>query len=332
MSSEEQESGNKVECAGFRIEEGVQWFSELRENSNEFVHSPLDHLSLVLHGVMLELGFSSSNSRTNPPPQPWKSPMGHSVRYFYPPEESENSVVLTVTSLGPLIKVLGIDTASKVSFSTTRLKLGDHTPAKLSHLVRVFKTEVGGPLLNSTRARLGLPVSGLLGLPPEILLKILARIDVKSLLRLARVSKQLRDVSIDQTLWKRRYLEDFGKRNFVIKEFNRTLDHQGEPDSWIEVYKQEIETRKERGKRTPDNNPVPVFHVPHPPLFPFPDPDGSIPDPMRPGVPGIIGGEYDRVPLFGGHTLRPNNFFPPRPRFDPPGPNFGGGFSGGGLL
>ena len=81
------------------------------------------------------------------------------MRYSYPPHENEGNVVLTVTSLGPLTKVLGAETKSKVSFSSARLRPGDHS--MLSKLARIFKTEVGVPLLNTTRARLGLPVSGM---------------------------------------------------------------------------------------------------------------------------------------------------------------------------
>jgi len=348
MASKEDQLVNTRKGVGLLIEDGAPWFEKLLENSKDLLVSPLDEFSLVLHGLMLELGFSSTVSRSQPPPQPWKSAVGHSVRYSYPPHEIVESVVLTVMSLGPLTKILGTDTESKVSFSTAKLRPVDHT--KIAHLARLFKTEVGGPLLNSTRARLGLPVSGLLGLPPEILLRILAKTDARSMIRLGKVSKQLRVVSRDQTLWKRLYLKDFGKRNFVIKEFNRTLEHKGEPEDWIDLYKEEYQAKIEnpiikieRENRISENMPVPGYSVPRPPLFPFPDPDSSIPDPLRPDVPGIIGGDYDRIPLFGGHTLRPTNFLPPRPRFDPPGPHFGrggrggafgggGGFGGGGWL
>jgi len=330
MASEDDlvEDGKAI---GLLIEEGASWYVELCKNSKDLLEYPLDHLSLALHGLMLELGFQSHVDKTQAPPPGWKSPLGHSVRYHYPPD-TEDNVVLTLTTLGPVLKVLGTHTAAKVSFSTVKVKQGFESPEKLSLLARTFKTEVGGPLLNVARERLGLPLKGFLGLPPELLLRILSKVDALSLCRLARVSKNLNLLARDQALWKMRYLKDFGERNFKIKEFNRTLEHKGEPEDWREVYREQHVSKLERERELKKLD-THLLPNPRAPLFPFPDPTAPI-DPLRPPIPGMIGGDYDRIPLFGGHTLRPTNFLPPRPRFDPPGPNFGGGRGGafGGFL
>ena len=196
----------------------------------------------------------------------------------------------------------------------------------IGNLARSFKNEVGTPLLNSVRQFLGLQVSGLPGLPPEILLKVYEHLNLKGVVALSAVSKQLRFVHKLDHIWRKLYSKDFGSSG-----------NDGRPDDedWYDAYKEEYLRRKrleEEDRR--------LRQSPRPPMFPYPDfsPDPEGPDPFHPEVPGIVGGDYDRFPGGLGPGLGPNLRLP-RPRFDPPGPNFpqgprgrgrgrGGGFGG----
>ena len=144
---------------------------------------------------------------------------------------------------------------------------------------------------------------------------------------LSRVNKQLRDIHKFDHIWRKLYSKDFGSSRNVGRP---------EDEDWYDSYKEEYLRRKrleEEDRR--------LRQSPRPPMFPYPDfsSDPGAPDPFHPEVPGIVGGDYDRFPGGGlGPGLGPNLRLP-RPRFDPPGPNFpqgprgrgrgrGGGFGG----
>ena len=322
------------------VEEGVKWFENLCVDSEAIVTNPIERLALALHAFMLELGFSVENNKVLP--ENWKNPAGLTSRYFYPPGVDFDTI-LTVTSLGPLVKIHGTHTSSKSTFSTSKIKPAEFTCENkdgnfgfknLRRLARQFKNEVGVPLLNSAKTHLGIVTTGLLGLPPEISLKIFQNLDVKSLLNVARVSKQLKSISMEKNIWKKLFVRDFGSRSFAIKRFSNSLNNQ-EFEDWFTLYKEEYLNKQERERSR--------SRVPPPPLFPFPDFENNPQNPLLPPIPGIVGGDYDRFP-FGGNPLQPP-FNLPRPRFDTPGPSFPGfgprrggrggfgppGFGGGGF-
>jgi len=320
------------------VEEGVKWFEDLSEDNKSKLLSDNDRLGLVFHAFMLELGFRVENLKDLP--ENWKSSAGLTTRYFYPPGEDLDTV-LTVTSLGPLLIVHGTHKSSKSTFSfkirpAEYLQLDGNSGYKnLRRLARLFKNEVGLPLLNCVKVQLGLTITGLLGLPPEISLKIFQNLDFKSTLSMSVVCKQLNLLSKEKIIWKNLFLKDFGQRSFAIKRFSNSLSNPDFED-WFLLYKEEFLNKKERERSR--------RRVPPPPLFPFPDYEGDPQNPLLPPVPGIVGGDYDRIP-FGGNPLVPS-FNLLRPRFDPPGPNFPGldprrgggsgsfcppGFGGGGF-
>jgi len=318
----EGEAGDNTEAV--LVEENVDWFLDLWKQSEDQVQSAKDLLSFLLHCFMLELGFQGQeNSRRLP--TSWKGPVGHVSRYSLGQNEMKSNIILTVTTLGHIVKVHGTHTTLKISFSTSKLKPDDYITvheelqgkAKLKtknvgQLARVFKNEVGVPLLNATRSHLGLPVSGFQGLPEELALRILYLLPLHSLISFTAVCKQFNRLGCDASIWKRLFINNFG----------RNCSEQAENgNDWRTRFKTIYMARKERNKLQQQN-------LPRPPLFPFPDPGYGGPlNPLGPPVPGILGGEYDRlpggggVPLFGGHSLDPSNFFP-RARFDPPGPSF----------
>lgn len=340
-----EEQGQEVEQesninAGVLVEENVIWFQELRKLSSDQVVCPLDLFSFLLHSFMLELGFQ--NDFCGRLGESWSSAVGHVTRYWLGTGDTTapqtTDIVLTVTTLGHIVKVHGTHSGVRTTFSTSKLNPKDYVtnsgehmePKNLRQLARVFKNEVGVPLLNCARSHLGLSVSGLQGLPPELVLKVLNLLPFQGVVRVSAVSKQLRVICQDNALWRKLYIRNFGLRPYLDRKDTK----------WLSVFKEAKQNEKVRYRA----------RRPNPPLFPFPDPSSTGPvDPRRPPVPGILGGDYDRfpggghLPLFGGHTLDPTNFMP-RPRFDPPGPGlprrgggnfpsggFGGGFGGGFL-
>ena len=300
------------------VEEGVKWFETLYDEAESTIESELQRISVVIHAFMLELGFSVENAKALP--ENWKTPAGYISRYsFY--QATAFDVILTVSSLGPFFKVHGIHTTSKSSFSSSKLKIDDFlveeegkTKLKnIRHLARLFKNEVGVPLLNSVRSYLGLATSGLVGMPPEISLKILKKMDLITLISMSAVCKQLNSLCKEKSIWKQIYIRDFGTRSFKIKEFQNRLNNDNE--DWLSLYKEEYVNKKEQEQSR--------SRVPPPPLFPFPDFENNPQNPLLPHMPGIVGGDYDRIP-FGGHDPLRNPLNLPRPRFDPPGPGFQG--------
>jgi len=319
------EGGNKGGIEPVLVEEGVKWFENLYDEAEATIESELQRISVVIHAFMLELGFSVENAKVLP--ENWKSPAGYISRYSYN-QSTEVDVILTVTSLGPFLKTHGSHTSSKSSFSSSKIKMDDflvETEVKtklknIRHLARLFKNEVGVPLLNSVRSHLGLPTSGLEGMPPEISLKMLKKLDIKTLVRMSAVCKQFNAISKEKSIWKHIFIRDFGSRSFKIKEFQNQLNNENK--DWFSLYKEEYLSKKEQEESR--------SRVPPPPLFPFPDFENNPQNPLMPPMPGIVGGDYDRIP-FGRDPLR-NPFNLPRPRFDPPGPGFGGGSGGGGRF
>ncbi|XP_019636359.1 PREDICTED: F-box only protein 7-like [Branchiostoma belcheri] len=298
------------------------------------VRSRHDALCVVLHVLMMESGFSakdpsspqeqdSINGFTLPPG--WKSPGMYKMTYRHMACEG-SSCSLTLVPMGSLLMAHGVVTGSNPSmhhqvqlrtdsFTFHILQDPNRAYKNLPQLSKVFKDSVAQPLLADMRQLLGLPaLHGLLALSAEIQLMVLQHLDVLSLVRLSAVCKDLNSVANDQSLWRFRYLRDFGE----FKNKTSTLD-------WKELYKKHYQDRKKarewmRHQRS--------FHPPPPP-WAIPTPPHSFP-PTYP--PGFIGGDYDRYP-----PGMPGAFFPPGlgrgfspsqpirppplgPRFDPIGP------------
>ena len=318
----------------YLVEEGVGWFKLLVSNyknkeAGDPSSSSIDIIALTLHGFMIELGFQVENRSEIP--NDWKSKAGHSTRYWYLPS-TEASISLSVTSLGPLIKVHGINKTSKEIFTTSifysNFMKGPGELKNTAQLARMFKNEVGLPLLTSVRIELGLS-QGLANFAPEILLQIVKYLDVRSLLSLSRTSTQFNSLSKEESVWKYYFSRDFKHKKI---DGGR---------NWYKLYCDEWKKEKERERERNRRRTFPEPRHPLAGVFPVPD-FSSEPEPP-PGIPGMIGGDYDRFPMAGpANPLFPNLRFP-RPRFDPPGPNFPGrgppvprgggrgGFGGGGF-
>lgn len=164
----------------------------------------------------------------------------------------------------------------------------------LRKLSRVFKDQLVYPLIAAARDGLSLPVAfGLQVLPPELLLRILRLLDVRSVVRLSAASRQFNAATADPSLWRHLY-----QRDFRVSDGNRSRD-----SDWKELYKTAYKRRSElrhsfRGRFFPPD--LPDFLLP------------PVPRPFFPPLPGIIGGEYDQRPNLPRLL--------PRPRYDPIGP------------
>lgn len=67
-----------------------------------------------------------------------------------------------------------------------------------------------GDVLSVLFAAMALPVAfGLAALPPELLLRVLRLLDVRSVVRLSSVCRHLNVAAADSTLWRHLYLRDF---------------------------------------------------------------------------------------------------------------------------
>jgi len=313
MSQDEKETPSTRSKSAFLIEEGVKWFKTLYDASvsSGLIPSPSDKVALLLHSFMLEIGFNNfTNCERSVLPDNWRGPAGYISKFRL--RDTDPMIILTVTSLGPLLKVHGTNTVTGETFSSSSIKpslyLRGDSLTNIGNLARSFKNEVGTPLLNSVRQDLGLQVSGLPGLPPELLLRVFQSLNLKGVMALSRVSKHLRDIHKLDNIWRKLYCADFGS----------SRNGRPEDEDWYISYKEEYLRRK----RLEDEDRR-LRQSPRPPMFPYPDfsSDPDAPDPFHPEVPGIVGGDYDRFPGGLGPGVGPNLRLP-RPRFDPPGPNF----------
>ena len=161
----------------------------------------------------------------------------------------------------------------------------DGNLSNVGRLARLFKNEVGSRLLNSARLEHGYQISGLSGLAPELLIKVFSKLDLKSLLSISNVNKQFLIFYKENVIWRKLFLTDFGSRCF-----EKACSINGSDPDWYHLYKTEYSKRKLQ------NNIREELEPRRPPMFPFPDFSTDPGAPDMPGIPGMIGGEYDRFP------------------------------------
>ncbi|KFV57301.1 F-box only protein 7, partial [Tyto alba] len=275
-------------------------------------------------------------------PEKWRGNGVYKLQYTHPLCE-EGSAGLTCVPLGDLVAINATLKINKEIKGVKRIQL---LPASfvcfqepafyitsliekvagvykdLQKLSRLFKDQLVYSLLAAARQALNLPdVFGLVVLPLELKLRIFRLLDVRSLISLSAVCRDLYTASNDQLLWRFMYLRDF--RDAIARP--RDTD-------WKELYKKKLKQKKETLRwrhmmfLPPTPHPIPF----HPnPFYPNPFPPNPFPsNPIYPPV--IIGGEYDERPtlpyvgdpinsLIPGPGEAPGQFPPFRPHFDPIG-------------
>uniref|UniRef100_A0A8D0DQ29 F-box only protein 7 n=1 Tax=Salvator merianae TaxID=96440 RepID=A0A8D0DQ29_SALMN len=256
-----------------------------------------DAFIVLIHLIMMETGYlpQGTEAKATSMPEKWRSKGVYKLQYTHPLCES-GFAALTCVPLGDLIVVNAILKTSDDLRNVKRLQL---LPASficfqdsanvagvykdLQKLSRLFKDHLVYPLLAAARQALNLPdVFGLVVLPLELKLRIFRLLDVRSIISLSAVCRDLCVAANDQLLWRFIYLRDF--RDPVARP--RDTD-------WKELYKKKLKQKKDALRwRHMTFLPAPPLPVPfHPnPLYPNPFP----PNPLYP--PAIIGGEFDERP------------------------------------
>ena len=124
MSQDVVETPSRCSNSAFLIEEDAKWFKTLYDVSvnSGLVTSPSDKVALLLHSFMLEIGFrNSTDCDRSVPPDNWRTPAGYISKYKLG-ETDSGDIILTVTSLGPLLKVHGTNTVTRETFSSSSIK------------------------------------------------------------------------------------------------------------------------------------------------------------------------------------------------------------------
>jgi hypothetical protein len=191
MSKTELTPSVEERCA-FLVEENCGWFGDLVVEAKPHLSSASDLFALCLHALMVELGFVSELDRKDIVNLCWHKPSaGYFLTYQLPVHDNTSAPIrfrLSVFRLGEhVLKVHGSTLGEeKISFYTTKLRPEEFVVKDLGvdgkswslknvgGLARVFKTEVGWPLLQTGRRLAGLQTGGLLSLPTEIALHILS--------------------------------------------------------------------------------------------------------------------------------------------------------------
>ncbi|XP_068859025.1 F-box only protein 7 isoform X1 [Aphelocoma coerulescens] len=307
------------------------------QESDERAGSSLEFPSgLVPEDADLEEGYvpQGIEAKAVSMPEKWRGNGIYKLQYTHP-LCGEGSAGLTCVPLGELIAINATLKINEEIKSVKRIQLLPSSfvcfqdPEKvagvykdLQKLSRLFKDQLVYSLLAAARQALNLPdVFGLVVLPLELKLRIFRLLDVRSLISLSAVCRDLYTASNDQLLWRFMYLRDF--RDPIARP--RDTD-------WKELYKKKLKQKKEALRwrhmmlLPPIPHPIPF----HPnPFYPNPFPPNPFPsNPIYP--PMIIGGEYDERPtlpyvgdpinsLIPGQGEAPGQFPPFRPHFDPIG-------------
>uniref|UniRef100_UPI00358DFC73 F-box only protein 7 n=1 Tax=Myxine glutinosa TaxID=7769 RepID=UPI00358DFC73 len=275
-----------------------------------------ESLIVALHVLMAEAGFVSKGLTDTAPttsagqlPEGWRR-MGAYVLQYAHHLCPNASCVLACLPLGKLLVVnasvaagvceesltaLKLQTACYVTNVTSGLVTTD-VYSNLPTLSRIFKDHVAYSALEVMRRGLELPpVTGLLALPCELLLTILAQLSAHSLLAMSATCRHLNLLSNDQGLW----------RHLFMRDFSYDIDASG--GHWKQRYRHHYQMRCQVRHSLP---------VIPPGTFPFHSPY-SYPPPFAPLPPGVIGGGYDTRPDFRLPFGNLPSLLLPRPRFDP---------------
>ncbi|TRY89701.1 hypothetical protein DNTS_025198 [Danionella cerebrum] len=267
---------------------------------------PAECVMLAAHLLLLEMGFIPQGGHVTSGEMPigWRAEGGmFRLQYTHPLLENSLVLVIAVPMGCSLVINDGEDNGEFPEAGAEARPLSEDSAAGVTYrdlrkLSRRFKDQLVYPLMASARQALGLPaLFGLVVLPPELMLRVLRLLDVKSLISLSAVCRDLNSITLDPSLWRHLLHRDF--------TVSSTPENQQRDVDWKELYKKKYKQRKitERRRRSWCCTP---YIPPIQPMSPYP-PDLVPPPPLYP--PGIIGGDYDQMPLIL-----------PRPRFNPIGP------------
>uniref|UniRef100_A0ACB8FMG5 F-box only protein 7 n=1 Tax=Sphaerodactylus townsendi TaxID=933632 RepID=A0ACB8FMG5_9SAUR len=208
-----------------------------------------DALIVLINLLMMETGYvpQGTEAKSVSMPEKWRNGGVYKLQYTHPLCEN-GSAALTCVPLGDFIVVNAMLKISNDIKSVKRLQLlptsfvcfQDSANVTgvykdLQKLSRLFKDQLVYPLLAAARQALNLPdVFGLVVLPLELKLRILRLLDVRSLLSVSAVCRDLYTASNDQLLWRFVYLRDFRDPVSRLRDTD-----------WKELYKKKLKQKKE---------------------------------------------------------------------------------------
>ncbi|KAF2347220.1 F-box domain, partial [Trinorchestia longiramus] len=287
-------------------------------------------VNLLSHITMVECGFLTTGTKiidavagSNPtklenflPPPGWGDMVANlSYTHKSYPGFSCN---LVLVSMGALKQILVSFPKQDIEIST-KVSVNDYADAKafsdthpvlvedlrnVSKFAQKIRNELMIPLQLAAHRILGLPSpSHLAGLPSEILLSILRRLEVRNVLNVSETCKRLHDCCRDDALWQHLYRRDLG---------TPPSSSGGDGPGWVVLYKERYRQKKS-------------FNVgwqqPLPPYMPdFPTPRIYPTGPFHPTSPPF---PYSPNPV-GPYPIVPDPSHPFNPYRDPDSPYFGG--------
>ncbi|XP_077024756.1 F-box only protein 7 isoform X2 [Tamandua tetradactyla] len=209
-----------------------------------------DALIVLVHLLMLESGYipQGTEAKAVSMPEKWKRGGVYKLQYTHPLCDG-GSAALTCVPLGTLMVINVTLKINSEIRSVRRLQLLPESfickdePVEnvaemykdLQKLSRLIKDQLVYPLLAFARQALNLPdVFGLVVLPLELKLRIFRLLDIRSVLSLSAVCRDLFTASNDQLLWRCLYLRDF--RDSTVRA--RDTD-------WKELYRKRHKQRKD---------------------------------------------------------------------------------------
>jgi hypothetical protein len=180
--------------------------------------------------------------------------------------------------------------------SSSQNQEGEHGvmhPDALRCLWNALKDTIALPMLTAVCAAIGFPPpAGLLTLPGELKSRILASLPALDVAALASVNSELRHVASDDAFWRPLFDAEFpSPLSWVIDQIPRRGYKWAFAMCWREreLRRKEMEDARRRHYHFLASPPGPHFSPA--PFYPAPPPRG---------FPGVVGGDYDRLPFLGG--------------------------------
>lgn len=293
----------------------------------------IDCLALAIHELMLEQGFRIQNEEglmnsSKRLPENWRNNNAYRFDYVY----NELKCVVTAMLAGNSLLVTGTldldgDDGSDEAYNV-KLKTVDYidlNESKFENKEMIFKNlnELSFKLKEKFSSKLIAEIKtkhgerGLKSIPQELKLRIVFFLDVSSVCKLARVSKEFKTLCGDDEIWKQLLLRDFKASNVQGVSHKEAFQH---------MYSARKREREESARRRMAEEER-LRHPLRPELN-----IGSSMFPPGPHVPGMRGGYHDlypgglpRNPLGDTPDLLLNQNHPhrlPGARYDPIGPHF----------
>lgn len=172
-------------------------------NMKPEIKSPVDVMAVVVHSLVLDLGFTMSGNPESPL-ELARTPAGLVFHYNY--LDTQTRMQLTIFSLGQTLQIHCHLPANSESFTLHIKKLDEFVTEDLKlvnykKLKSCFTSSVGNRLRHKARLLAGLE-KGLLELPEDVLRTLFKHLDYKAVINLSSVNNRLWTLGRETLLWK----------------------------------------------------------------------------------------------------------------------------------